>query len=99
MQQKSDRKSVTFNMAKFNSSKDSHNAELVGPLLYHAAPYSGIEFHELKLLPPSLNANWNGKLEPLTESVSDRFNWQYGSGNHSSDSRRMLRSVIIAACL
>ena len=96
---KSDRKSVTFHMAKFSSSKNSSDEKLIGPLLDDAAPYSGIGFHELKLLSPYLNTNWNGKLDPLPESVSDRSHWQYGSGNHSSDSRRMLGSVIVSACL
>ena len=72
MPQKSDKKSVTFNMAKFNSSKDSNAEKLVGPLLDDAATYKGIGFHELKLLSPYLNTDWNGKLDPLTESVSDR---------------------------
>ena len=96
---KSNKKLVTFHTAKLNSSKNSHDEKLVGPLLDDAAPYSGIRFHRLKLLSPCPNTNWNGKLEPLPESISDRSHWQYGSGNHSSDLRRMLCSVIIFPCL
>ena len=77
MPQKSDKRSVTFHMAKFSSSKASNDEKLVRPLLDDAAPYSGIGFHELKLLSPYLNTNWNGKLDPLPESVSDRSHWQY----------------------
>ena len=99
MPQKSDRNSVTFHMAKFNSSKDSRDEKLVGPLLDNAAPYRGIGFHELNILPTYYNTNWNGKLDLPPESVSDRSHWQYGSGKNSSVSRHMLGSVIISACL
>ena len=99
MPQKFDEKSVTFHTANLDSSKDSNDEKLIGPLFDETAPYSGIGLHELKLLPPYLNINWNGNIEPLPESVSDRSNLEYGSGNHSSDSRRMLVSVTISACL
>ena len=72
---------------------------LSGPLLDDGAPYSGIGFHELKLLLPYLETNWNGKLSPLPKALAGRTHWQYGSGNHASDLRRMLGSIDITAIL
>ena len=54
---------------------------------------------ELKLKSPYLRTNWNHKLFPLPESISNKYHWQYGSGSHSSDSRPMLGSVIVTARL
>ena len=70
-----------------------------GPLLDDGAPYSSIGSHELKLMQFYLRTNWNSELDPLSDSISDRSHEQYGSGNHSSDSRPMLGSIIITACL
>ena len=75
MPQKSDKKWVTFHMAKLNSSKDSNDEKLDGPLLDDGAPYSGIGFYEIKTLSPYLSTNSNGKLDPLPESVSGRSHW------------------------
>ena len=72
---------------------------LSGTSLDDGAPYSRTGFHELKLLLPDLETNWNGKLSALPKELAGRTHWQYDSGNHASDSRRMLRSVNITAIL
>ena len=93
------KKSVTFHMAQITSSKGFKGHKFSGPLLDYGAPYNGIGMDELKLTSPYLRTNWNHKLLPLPESVPDKSHWQYGSGSHSSDSRPMLGSVIVTACL
>ena len=67
----------------------------VGPLLYDDAQYRGLGSAELKMLCPYLRTNWTGKLDPLLPAIVDCTHWQYGSGSHSSDCRRMLGSVMI----
>ena len=86
---------VTFHITKFNSSKDSNDEKLVSPLLDDAAPYSGIGFHEPKLLSPYLNINWNGKPEPLPEYESDLSHLQHRYVNHSSDSSLMFGMMVL----
>ena len=77
MPQRSDKKSVTFHMEKFNSFKDSKNVNLFVLLLDNSSPYSGLGYHALKLLSTYLNTNWYGKLDPLPESVSSHSHSQY----------------------
>ena len=70
-----------------------------GPLVEDGAPYSGIGLQELNLISPYLRTQWNQKVDPLPDPISDRTHRQYGSGNQSSQSRRMLGSVVISALL
>ena len=72
---------------------------LSGTLINDFAPYSGIVFHELKLLLPYLKINRNGKMNPPAKALAGRTLWQYGSGNHISEKRRILGSLIITAIL
>ena len=83
---------------KSENSKFSFN-HFIGPLLDDVAPYSGLGMHELKILSPYLRANWSGKLYPLPSAIGNCAHWQYGTGTHSSDSRKMLGSVMIRAKL
>ena len=86
-------------MARMNMPLELSCLRLSEPLLDHGAPYSGIGFHELKLLLPYLSPNWNGKLNPLPKVLAGRTHWQYGSRNHASDSSRMLGSINVTAIL
>lgn len=40
--------------------------------------------------------NWDGKFQPLRKELQSRPFWQYGDGDHCSDSRRILGSVILS---
>ena len=61
----------------------------------NAAPYSGIGIEEFRLIQPLIAPNWNGSFDPLPDSISDRPYWQYGSGQHSSDPRKIIGSVCL----
>ena len=86
-------------MVRLNDKSSFSSCHFIGPLLDDGAPYSGLGLVELKILSPYLHTNWSGKLDPLPRAIADRTHWKYGSGSHSSDSRRMLGSIIISARL
>lgn len=89
------KKSVTFNMVNFRSIEAKNNMpnDFVGPLLDD----SGMGQCELKILQSFLLLNWNGKLDPLRTEILDCPFWQYGTGQHASEPRRILSSVVIKA--
>lgn len=94
------KKSVTFHVAKLSSfNMDFCDSNVPGPLLDGATPYSGIGIEELNLLSSYLKRKWNGKVRPIPDSISDKTHWRYGIGTHSSDSRKMLGSVVLSAYL
>ena len=88
---------LSFNMSHFGNIVNATSNCSNVPLLDDAAPYSGMGTDEFELLAPILLPNWNGEYEPLPESVSNRPYWQYGSGNHASESRRIIGSVMLFA--
>ena len=45
---------------------------VAGPLLDDGAPYSGLGSTELKLIAELSLPGWDGKLQPIPESVVDR---------------------------
>ena len=51
------------------------------------------------MLSPYLRTNWIDKLDPFPPEIADRTHWQHVSGIHSSESRRMLGSIMIFAQL
>lgn len=75
----------------------SFDERFVGPLLDDGAPYSGIRSAEFTVLQPVLLPSWNGQLQSLPEELQSRPFWQYGSGGHFSESRRILGSVLLCA--
>ena len=94
------KKSITFHMAKLSSfGAKIGDTSFPSPLLDDGAPYSGIGIHELKLLTPYLREKWDGKIHPIPAPISDKTHWQYGTGSHSSESRKMLGSVLLSAYL
>ena len=93
------KKTMTFNIAMLNGTCSFSSSHFTGPLLDDGAPYSGLGLLELEMLSPYLRSNWNGKLDPLRSAIADRIHWQYGSGSHSSDSRRILGFIMVPASL
>ena len=86
-------------MVKITKNGNLPTSNFIGPLLDDGAPYSGLDLHELTMLSPFLSTNWNQKLDSLPAAIADRTDWQCGFGAHSSESRRMLGSIIISAKL
>jgi len=95
----SQRKHLSFNMARCPMQPNEFviRKDFVGPLLDNAAPYSGMGLDEFRLLQPFLLPDWHGKLEPLPTQIADRPFWQYGTGNHSSQVRKILGSLMLEA--
>eukprot|EP00171_Calliarthron_tuberculosum_P022021 IDg22021t1 len=98
--QANSKKAISFNMVNL-SSKESQNVDekrgCLGPLLDDGAPYSGIGINEFKLIQPFVLPNWSGKLDAIPESVADRPYWQYGTGSHSSELRKIIGSLVLNA--
>ena len=67
-----------------------------GPMVDDGAPYSGLGITELRTLSSRIMPGWNGDLEPLPDCIADRPWWQYGNGDHSSETRRILGSVYLS---
>ena len=86
-------------MVRITKNGNLSTSHLIRPQLDYGAPYSGLGLKEITILYPFLRTNWNQNLDPLPAAIADRTHWQYGSGAHSSESRRMLGSIIISAKL
>eukprot|EP00171_Calliarthron_tuberculosum_P017605 IDg17605t1 len=52
---------------------------------------------DLYLLKYTILPTWSGKLDPIPNNISPVSYWQYGSGQHASDSRKILGSVMLPA--
>jgi len=93
-------RTVTFNMCHITNHQELFDIEdnFVGPLLDDGAPYSGIGMSELQVLAHIVLPDWNNKLDPLPSTIASRPYWQYGTGEHSSDARKILGSVMLQAC-
>ena len=76
--------SVTFHMAMMNAPLEPSQLRLCGSSFEDGASYSGIKFHETKLLLLYLTTKWNGKLNPLPKAIAGRTHWHYGSVNRTS---------------
>ena len=94
--QESPKKTLKFNMAKLSSSVIDLSSYR-GPLLDDGAPYSGMGAKEFQILQPFIAPNWSGDYDPLPDCIADRPFWQYGCGNHSSESRKIIGSIFISA--
>eukprot|EP00178_Gracilaria_changii_P016470 TRINITY_DN4728_c0_g1_i1.p1 TRINITY_DN4728_c0_g1~~TRINITY_DN4728_c0_g1_i1.p1 ORF type:complete len:805 (-),score=91.02 TRINITY_DN4728_c0_g1_i1:529-2943(-) len=91
-------KTLTFNMVRMcRLSGDPFFApDFVGPLLDDGAPYSGLGNYELSLVQDFVVPDWNGQLDPLPASVANTPFWQYGNGDHSSEARPILGSIVLS---
>ena len=84
-------RTLSFNMALLTgSSASTINNTLYqhGPLVDDGAPYSAIGLVELKVLASQLRLSQPIKLEKIPESLNDHTHWQYGTGDHSSATRK-----------
>lgn len=87
---------VTFHMVQFTNNYD-FAYDFFGPLLDDGAPYSGMGLSEFLLLQPMLIPNWDGSILPVPREIEACPFWQYGSGEHSSEPRNILGSVLLNA--
>ena len=83
-------------MAQIRSTESNDMCDFVGPLLDDGAPYSGIGVNELKLLDSNLSTNFRSGLDPIPSEIKDRPFWKYGTGNHASELRKILGSILIS---
>lgn len=91
------KKSMTFNMVNISDSCIALSNDFVGPLLDDGAPYSGLGVEEFKVLQELIMPNWDGSYDKLPKEIQDRPYWQYGTGNHSSDKRKIIGSIMLTA--
>jgi len=82
--------------ARSASSDSIADDAALGPLVDDGAPYSAIGLVELRLLLDRFGQKATD-LEPIPSSFAGSTYWQYGSGDHSSAPRRILRSIVLAA--
>lgn len=89
-----DKKTITFNMAIGSShyAPSDLSSENCGLLVDDGAEYSAIGAVELQLY---FNTDADTELEDLPNTLRGKTHWQYGQGEHSSLSRKMLGSVIL----
>ena len=89
------KKLMAFKMVQLGPSTDTRD-ELVGPLLDDGVPYSGIGHSELLILHPFIAFKYNSSFDPLPDEIESRPYCQHGSGENSSESRKLLGSVMIS---
>ena len=66
-----------------------------GPLVDDGAPYFGVELVELKVIACQLRLLETIKLEKIPESLIRYAHWQYGAGDHSSPTRKIMASIFL----
>jgi len=93
------KKSLKFNMARLScvAMECSLSEHFVGPLLDNAAPYSELGIEEFKLLQPLICPEWKVSFDPLPSGIARTTFWQYGSGQHSSEAKPIIGSVLLSA--
>lgn len=75
----------------------SFMSDFSGPLLDDEAPCSGMGAKEFNLLQPMIAPHWGRKLQCIPAEIQPYPFRSCGTGQHSSDSRRILGSVISKA--
>lgn len=90
---------VTFQMGQilsgYSGSELSNTAP--GPLLDDGAPYSGLGEVALCSLRSTIMTEWNGRVDPIPDTIAATLFWQYGSGSYGSPRRAITGSVLIPA--
>lgn len=81
------------NMAIFRN--DSNKP--CGPLLDDGAPYSALGEVELRILLDELGLTFPRQIDPIPRSLQGFSYFQYGTGSHASQSRKILGSVVLTA--
>ena len=87
------KKTIRFNMVQLVNDEKALDETVIGPLLDDGAPYSGMGLSEFKILQEILLPTWNGEFDPVPADLGTH--WQYGNGEHSSESRKILGSVFL----
>lgn len=87
---------LSFNMATLSGIESALNGR-VGPLCDDGAPYCGIGLTEFELIQPYVASDFKGTFDELPESVKSRPLWQYGSGKHKNEVRRIIGSLFLTA--
>ena len=72
-------------------------SESIGPLVDDGAPYSGLGVEAFHRIQPLVFPDWNGRFDALPHSVASRPYWQYGTREHSSETRAIISSVTLTA--
>lgn len=49
------------------------------------------------MIQPTICPNWNGYFDELTSEIAERPYWQYGRGEHSSERRKIIGSLLFSA--
>ena len=90
---------ITFGMVKLcdQACDSGMTVTPCGPLLDDGAPYSGLGTAEFHVLQPEVLPEWNQKFDPIPESVKHTPYWQYGTGSHASQRKRIVGSVLLTA--
>ena len=91
------KKTVTFNLATVSDPLSVASCDFIGPLCDDGAPYSGLGQCELNILRSVLLPNWDGVLDPIPDKLASRPFWQYGVGDHASQAKPILGSVLLQA--
>lgn len=105
--------SITFNMAHIKSFKkcaaieerecqeiSAHapsRSDNIGPMVDNGAPYSAIGILDLLLLSSNILPSFEGSLDPVPDAFKAFNGWQYGSGDHASEPRPILGSILLTA--
>ena len=66
-----------------------------GSLLNEGAPYSDISENIFYVLRAKLKTDYTGMYEDLLADISYRLYCQYGTGEHSNQSKKIISSVLI----
>ncbi|CAN8074687.1 unnamed protein product [Agarophyton chilense] len=89
-------KTITFYIDHVTGSDDLF-LNSFGPVLDDAAPCSGIGLEEFKMVQLFLLPRWFGTFDALPGVITDRPNWQYASGEHAREPKRIIGSVLVIA--
>ena len=71
--------------------------ESISSLIDDGAPYSGLSVEEFHLIQLLVFPDWTGGFDPLPDSIASGPYWQYGTGEHSSETRSITSSVTLTA--
>lgn len=68
-----------------------------GPFLDSGDPYSAISMVELNMIADHFGLQTNPALDPITAALSGCTSWQYETGNHASQPRNILESIMLTS--
>ena len=86
---------ISFNMCDSTRGIMSVLNNGPGPLLDDGSPYSSLGEVELEIIRDQILPEWNGELLKIPDMFRETPYLQYGTGEHSSEPRRMKGSIDI----